>query len=592
MKLIIREYLASLRERGELDAILPDLLSQLGLNVYSRPARGTRQDGVDVGAVGSLSGGAEKVYLFCIKAGDLTRKEWGGDAVQSLRPSLNEILDAYIPNRIPVEHRGKEVAICITIGGDVQEQVRPDLTGFISQNTTPTVSFEEWNGDRLASLIESSFLREDLLPSGARPQLRKALALLDEPDAAYRHFAALLQLLSGATGKSADRVRAIRQISICLWILFGWARESKNMEAVYRSGELAVLHAWNILREFAGTDNRATDASLTAFHSVFQAYQEISAQFLSTVLPHVNKLHGLSSAVRGSSGLDVNLKMFDLLGRMAVAGLWSYWGATLFAEGEQKERNEAFAEVASHALSVKALISNNPVLLMPAKDSQVTDISIALLLLVLNKNDHASIRNWLGEMSDRATFALSINGQYPCILESYSDLLVHPKPGDAEYRKNVTSASVLYPAIAMFAAFVGDGDTYDKVANLRKEHLPHCNFQLWYPDDNSEDRLYTNRDSHGATLSDLRVNLPKEEFLKQVFTECEHSPQLFQLSAFVLHYWPIIIVACRHYCLPLPIHFLKIVQEPKGATGAGENEGRPSPAGQPPETFPQPQCDI
>src|SRR5436309_13010573 len=217
MKLIIREYLGSLRERSELDAILPDLLSQLGLNVYSRPARGTRQDGVDVGAVGSLNGGPEKVYLFSIKAGDLTRKEWDGD-VQSLRPSLNEILDTYIPNRIPVEHRGKEIVICITIGGDIQEQVRPQLTGFISQNTKPNVNFEEWNGDRLASLIQSSFLREDLLPSGARSQLRKALALLDEPEAAYRHFAALLRLFSNSTkSKSTDRVRAIRQISICLW---------------------------------------------------------------------------------------------------------------------------------------------------------------------------------------------------------------------------------------------------------------------------------------------------------------------------------------------------------------------------------------
>ena len=49
MKLILKQYLSSLRERGELDAILPDLLSQLGLIVFSRPGRGTRQDGVDVG---------------------------------------------------------------------------------------------------------------------------------------------------------------------------------------------------------------------------------------------------------------------------------------------------------------------------------------------------------------------------------------------------------------------------------------------------------------------------------------------------------------------------------------------------------------
>ena len=50
MKLILKQYLSSLKERGELDAILPDLLSQLGLNVFSRPGRGTRQDGVDVGS--------------------------------------------------------------------------------------------------------------------------------------------------------------------------------------------------------------------------------------------------------------------------------------------------------------------------------------------------------------------------------------------------------------------------------------------------------------------------------------------------------------------------------------------------------------
>src|SRR5687768_15576197 len=101
MKLIIREYLASLRERGELDAILPDLLSQIGLNVFSRPGRGTRQDGVDVAAVGKMGGKntKEKVYLFSIKPGDLTRRDWSGGSIQDLRPSLIEILDSYIPNR-------------------------------------------------------------------------------------------------------------------------------------------------------------------------------------------------------------------------------------------------------------------------------------------------------------------------------------------------------------------------------------------------------------------------------------------------------------------------------------------------------------
>ena len=41
MKLVFRQYLASLRERHELDVVLPDLLSELGYTIISRPSVGT-----------------------------------------------------------------------------------------------------------------------------------------------------------------------------------------------------------------------------------------------------------------------------------------------------------------------------------------------------------------------------------------------------------------------------------------------------------------------------------------------------------------------------------------------------------------------
>ena len=170
MKLIIRQYLASLKERGELDAILPDLLSELGLNVYSRPGRGTRQDGVDVAAVGKLEGdNTDKVYLFSIKSGDLTRSGWNGNTPQALRPSLDEIRDVYIPNRLPVEYRDKEIAICICLGGEIKENISGQVEGYIRQfDCVRSVTFQIWNGDKLADLIQSNFLREELLPEESR----------------------------------------------------------------------------------------------------------------------------------------------------------------------------------------------------------------------------------------------------------------------------------------------------------------------------------------------------------------------------------------------------------------------------------------
>ena len=57
--------------------------------------------------------------------------------------------------------------------------------------------------------------------------------MLDEPEVSYRHFAELIGSLAAAvdTMTDAQRVTAIRQMSICLWILFAWTREAENTES-------------------------------------------------------------------------------------------------------------------------------------------------------------------------------------------------------------------------------------------------------------------------------------------------------------------------------------------------------------------------
>lgn len=556
MKLIIKEYLFSLKERGELDSVLPDLLSQLGLNVYSRPARGTRQDGVDVAAVGSLDDGPEKVYLFSIKPGDLTRGGWDGDSEQSLRPSLNEIIDAYIPNRLPAEHRGKDIVICIALGGDVREPVRPLVTGFIRQNTKGNITFEEWNGDKLAAYIESSFLQEDLLPDDARSYLRKSLAMLDEPDVSYCHFKQLVHSLSKVHAlNDAQRVRAMRQMNICLRILYSWARQAENLESAYRSGELTLLHAWSIFKLHADKDNQTTRAMKDALISIFTAYHQICDEFLGVnVLPYADKRHAVSSAVWGSCSLDVNLKVFDLLGRLGVEALWVVQRCP---EDESTTREEMLSDIQRYLEAIRALINNNPALSLPVKDEQAIDISIALLALAaIDRDDNRDfILNWLVEMLASARSAYKVHWRYPSVLRSYTQLLEHPRQQDEDYRKNATRGSILYPVIALWAALLEDDQLYNEVAQVQ-QLMPHCTYQFWYPDEHSEDHFYQNSDAHGATLANLDLKTSAEAFLKQVFGECEQTRHFAELSAVEYGWWPLIIVACRHYRLPLPLHLL------------------------------------
>ncbi|MEX2940755.1 hypothetical protein [Serratia fonticola] len=194
MKLIFRQYLASLRERNELDVVLPDLLSELGFTVISRPTVGTRQYGVDVAAVGKNNNGKRKLYLFSIKQGDLTRADWDGNP-QALRSSINDIIDVYIPTRVAQAYEKLDIVICLCFGGDIHEAVRDNVTLFTKSLTTSRISFEEWNGDYLAGLLSEGILREQLIGKELRTSFQKAVAMVDEPEISFYHFSTLIKKL-------------------------------------------------------------------------------------------------------------------------------------------------------------------------------------------------------------------------------------------------------------------------------------------------------------------------------------------------------------------------------------------------------------
>ena len=90
-----------LKESGELDSLLGDLLLSMGIEPISRAQIGVRQYGVDLAAVGPdpEDGVTKKLFLFTIKSGDINRSSWDAGK-QGVRSSLNEIIDVYIPNHL------------------------------------------------------------------------------------------------------------------------------------------------------------------------------------------------------------------------------------------------------------------------------------------------------------------------------------------------------------------------------------------------------------------------------------------------------------------------------------------------------------
>lgn len=61
IQLVLSHYLAGLRERNELDVLLPELLKAMGHNVLSRPQIGPAQAGVDVLSTKAGADGVDEV---------------------------------------------------------------------------------------------------------------------------------------------------------------------------------------------------------------------------------------------------------------------------------------------------------------------------------------------------------------------------------------------------------------------------------------------------------------------------------------------------------------------------------------------------
>ncbi len=557
MRLLIKQYLTSLREREELDAILPDLLAQLGYEVQSRPKRrGPKQYGVDIWATGTSADGVKRVYLFSLKAGDLGRRDWNDGSVQSLKPSLDQMLSVFLRTHLPKHLRDLPVVVCVCCGGDIDETVRLELSCYqeqvIEQYPGRPISFEEWNGDTLTKLILEAFLREDLLPQTLRSNLRKALALVDEPQAAIRHFTALIEAIVATAADVKTRTLALRQMQICLWILYRWALEADNLEAPRHCAQLVTLRSWALGLESLEKKGKADQAVSGLVARAFDLLATITEAYVEKVEPACRVYHGVGMSVGSVTGLDVNLKLFELIGRLALHGIWLKYFLSRNANPTAPTTQILTAKITRVTTMLVSVIQGNPALQTPIKDSQALDINLACIFL-MSEGAAENVRSWIHSIVGGVAFAFLHHLQYPSMISDYRALLRHPKDRTDAYRKKITSTSLLYPTLAVWAGLVGDHEASEMLATFAKDHLSHTHFELWFPDEESEDGLFgTSRRGHGMSNCDFKISADGSRPLRQVEREIELDDRLGVLSAAKYGLYPLILMACRFANMPSP----------------------------------------
>ncbi|MBV7258985.1 hypothetical protein [Erythrobacter crassostreae] len=557
MKALLKQYLTSLKERDELDVILPDILSEVGFNVISRPKRGTKQYGVDVAAIGTWpKTGGKALFLLSIKSGDLKRTDWDVGQ-QALRPSLNEILDYYIPKHIPKRYQDLPVVIAMCFGGDIHEDIRPTVDSFVDKHTVAQqIEFEEWNGDHLADLIATGLLREKIFPNEVQSNFRKAVAFVDEPQVCLTHFYGVIAELASQDFKTkAARLTAVRQIYLAAWTIFVWCRDVKNLEAAYLCSELAVLWTWHLTRDQFEKRSKVAKELESAVNKIIQLQRSIGGAYLEEhVYPLAEARDALASSVPSSSPLDVNLKLFDAIGRVALHGFWILLTRNRLPDDTADDVLQQFnTEIERVERTLINMVENNPVYFTPIKDDHAIEIMLVCLFLA-QQGRHDFIHKWGEQITYATIMAYRRGGYYPCTLQEYTDLAEHPQPSD-EYRKEVTAGSILYPTLAIWLAIVRHEQALSDLADFSAKNMEHCTFQLWLPDVVTEEHLYSNSARHGVGLDGFDLENGSANVIELIEKEIEASQAFYELSASKADLWPIIMMACRQYRLPLPPHF-------------------------------------
>jgi hypothetical protein len=570
MKLVIREYLSMLKESGELDILLPDLLLAMGLKPLSKAQVGVRQYGVDIAAKGldlDDVNKTDKLFLLTVKQGHLSRQNWDSDKIQDLRPSLNEILDVYLNKCVDIDCKNLPKKIIVCCNGDIKQDVELNWQGYKEERSKQgEIEFDFWGADKLSILIETYLFDEYIFPEKSRKNLRKTIALADQNEEEPKYFYALIKdTLDEITTKNQSSAKfkkeinkAFSTLNLSLNIVFYWCQEANNLLPALFCAERMLLSVWEFLRK----QNLLEDTKIrNKYYQIFATYLNIARIFIIKIQPHCKVEHGLFGYAEAEE-IEYPLRIFEIIGILGTFGIVVY--NMILTEQDEETRQSFLTEIQGVSQILKSLILRNPAAFTPLYDNHANNIASALIVLQL-AGESNFIQTWvigLGNMMCTAYYSLGF--YFPIHTNSYNDL-VSIKFGKAPPKHEFIKASTILPMLADWYAIADLSNDYQNFENNVNKIFSHTNFMLWYPDENSEDFLYvTNAGYCSGVGVSLQIHSSIEDIQKRGINLLSNQENIcHNMSCFIFGLFSLTAIASRHFKTPIfPILWQQFLNKP------------------------------
>ena len=481
-RIIIREYLESLKEDQELDAIFPLLLMAKGFRLLATPvqAKGQSQYGKDVVAIGK-EGETVFRYYFELKAGTDRHVDqqtfFKNDGIEM---SLKEAKYTSFKDAGVASFASLPVKYVLVHSGEIKENFRQTFEGFISE-LFPEGNFERWDINWLTEQFDLFLFNEYLIPNQADSRLfRRVLLLIDTPDYNLLDFKRLvINLLDRMPKPNQKRQFKSAWATLVLLGQVVWhkCRQNNNLYPAIDALTFLLLSTWAwVLRNKLETKaqiNREFRQLVIMHFEFLREYFQKTAKI--ALLPE-----GLFSEGGGPfEAIGYPLRSFEYLGLL----IYYFEASHHYPNFDEKVVKSRKAHLEHwHKSYLTKLIKANTACHRPVLDAHSIPILATVLYLIKSEEftseDGKFLANFLLKNLESIVIIKKISDRFPSLSLRLDPLVEFVATSNRPFNY-FDSSSLLLPILLESVAYLNIEPVWGMIQPLLKEY--DIDMQTAYP---------------------------------------------------------------------------------------------------------------
>lgn len=313
---IVREYLASLKEDSELDYLFPILLNLMGFRIVqtAKESKGQSQYGKDIIAIGNDEKGIKHRWYFELKGyadRDITQANYSKP--DGIRDSIIEAKDVVFKDSTIPGFNDLPTKIVIVHNGVLKTNLRLTFEGFISREFKDG-EFERWDIYYLTDIFSKFLFNEYLLSDDTSNRLlKKTLAFLDSPDNDYSEFKQLvgIQFKKFEVVKNRAFKKLFATLNLLNSLIFHYSKENDYLVPAKECSKFLVLKTWHWILENNLQNKKPV---VREYRKLLNVQYEIFNKYFQKTFPAAKIENGLYSEFGGFyEKVGYPLRCFDYL---------------------------------------------------------------------------------------------------------------------------------------------------------------------------------------------------------------------------------------------------------------------------------------